>query len=144
MILRPIQGVPDAAEILYRLLRERSAEGSVNISHRAMPSWEEHLAFIDSTPFRAWYLIEVEGQIVGYVSATFQNEIGIVLFQKYRSSGYGARAVKMLMEKHAPLPAIPSKRAAEWLANINPANERSVRMFCGLGFRVRQVTYAST
>lgn len=144
MILLPTQSVPDAAEILYRLLRERSEEAGVNISHHALPSWEDHLAFIDSTPFRFWYLIQVEGEIVGYVSATFLNEIGIVLFQKYRSSGYGARAVAMLMEKHRPLPAVPSQRCGLWLANINPGNEKSLRMFCNLGFKVRQVTYAST
>lgn len=144
MNLIPIQARADAAQILYDLLRERSEENDphINISHRALPSWAEHLAFIESTPYRFWYLIEDAGHIVGYVSASFSNEIGIVLFARFRGVSYGRQAVAELIRRHRPLPAIPAVRAGRWLANINPRNERSIRMFSSLGFEQVQVTYA--
>jgi hypothetical protein len=44
MKLIPISEHPDAARILYALLAERTPEQS--ISHKKMPTWEEHLEHI--------------------------------------------------------------------------------------------------
>src|SRR5258708_39663719 len=40
---------------LYQLLKDRSQ--IANISHERMPTFQEHLAFVDSHPYHAWYLI---------------------------------------------------------------------------------------
>ena len=47
---------PNAAHVLYALLKERRPEE--NISHMAMPSWEQHRAFVEAEPYDAWYLIQ--------------------------------------------------------------------------------------
>lgn len=120
----------DCYHALYDLLKERT--GNVNISHEKMPSWKEHERFVSSRPYAHWYMIEVGGAFKGAVYLTKQDEIGIFIFQAHRRKGYGAKAVKMLME------ACPRKR---FLANINPANERSIRMFEELGFVHLQNTY---
>lgn len=130
-----------ATLFLYDLIRERMTEPEVNIS-ATMPTMQEHRKFVASHPYRCWYLIEHDGRYIGYVSATDRNEIGIVLAKAHRAAGHGPEAVRMLMEKHKPLVAIPSKRSGRWLANINPANERSIRMFSSLGFELIQHTYA--
>ncbi|KKN77981.1 hypothetical protein LCGC14_0355460 [marine sediment metagenome] len=133
----------DGYSITYRLLEERTAEQS--ISHRTMPTWEEHQAFVTSWPYAAWYLVEAwvrcipedrmcprTPTIVGAVYLTKADEIGVFIFKAYQGNNYGSRAVLKLMEAH------PRDR---YLANINPANERSVNMFEGLGFRHIQNTY---
>lgn len=143
MKLTDVYTAPEAAQILYELLRERSAEDDpfVNISHRRLPTLMEHVRFFHSKPYRLWALIEVESRYVGYMSITKRNEIGIVLFMAERGKGYGRQALQLLLAQHQPLPAIPSERSGHFLANINPLNARSIRLFGGLGFKLLQHTY---
>jgi len=134
-----------ATHFLYALVRERLDEPDTNISHQRMPSWEEHMAFINRHPYRLWYMITEYSvtnpfDYVGYVSATVRNEIGIILARSARGRGIGPEAVRQFMAMHQPLPADPSERVGKWLANINPANARSIGMFKALGFRAHQIT----
>ena len=55
MKLIDVYASPEAARVLYELLAERNPEQ--NISHKAMPSFDEHCAFVASKPYQAWYLI---------------------------------------------------------------------------------------
>ena len=54
-----------AATVLWDLLVSRPA--IANISHKVMPTWGQHLAFIDGRPYSVWYLIEVPS--CGFVGA---------------------------------------------------------------------------
>lgn len=129
-----------ATEFLYELMKERDPE--INISHKELPTYEEHRRFVHSMPYRLWYLIEQDAEWVGYISATANNEIGIVLRKQYRGIGIGPEAVLLLMRAHEPNPHRASLCNGRWLANIAPGNERSRRMFEGLGFRKIQETFA--
>ena len=122
-----------AAHYLFMLLGERRPEES--ISHRRMPSWQEHQAFVASRPYDAWYLIEDHGSVVGAVNLTRQDEIGVFLFRDHQGRGLGQKAVRMLIEKH-PRP--------RYLANVAPGNGRSIRLWERLQFRHIQNTYELT
>ena len=137
MKLIPISEHPDHAKILYDLLAER--ESNVNISHKKMPTWEEHCAFVANYPYEAWDLIVVGDDVVGTIYLTPMppasirgNEIGIFIFKAHQGNGYGPQAIRMLMERHGP---------RRYLANISPSNPRSMRMFEALGFRHSETTY---
>ena len=134
---------PESIQALYELLRVRSTEDDphVNISHRALPPYATHVRFVRSHPYRAWYLVKVDGLVAGSVNLTRLNEIGIVLHPDYRGKGVGKAALKFLITRHRPLAAIPSHRVGAFLANIHPKNERSIRLFTGLGFKHLQNTY---
>jgi RimJ/RimL family protein N-acetyltransferase len=121
---------PAGPKLLYQLMEERMPE--INISHRALPDWESHLAFIASRPYDAWYLIEDEGEFVGAIYLSKTSEIGVFVLAAHRGHGHGKRAIEMLAEKH------PRER---FLANINPANSRSIEFFESLGFHHIQNTY---
>lgn len=147
---------PRAVAFLFDLIAQRMTEPEVNVS-ATMPTLADHRAFVRRWPYRFWYLVEVTPETpdeairsggfiapvwVGYVSATRRNEIGIVLLKAHRGKGYGAQAVRMLMEKYQPLPAVPSERRGMWLANVAPGNEHSKHLFGEkLGGRLLQVTY---
>jgi len=144
---------PGALEFLYELMKERQTEPMVNISNAGLPTFEHHRAYWTRRPYRAAYLvmadpqeprdgIEFEPTPVGYVSATTRNEIGIVLLKAYRGRGFGPEAVREFTKRHQPLPAQAGERSRHWLANINPANARSIGMFTKLGFKLIQHTYA--
>ena len=119
-----------APELLYRLLVER--EPHINISHRRMPTWKEHLRFIAKRPYSAWYLIKHEQNYIGAIYLTALGEIGIGILTASRGRGFGRAAIRALMRKH------PRQR---FLANINPHNAKSIRMFGELGFHLIQHTY---
>ena len=119
--------------VLYRLLEER--EPDMNVHHTRMPTWAEHTAYVSSRPYIGWYLLEVDGSIVGSVYLTKGCEIGVFIFKEFQGRGYGPEAVRMLMREH------PQKC---FVANINPRNGRSIGMFEGMGFRHIQNTYVVT
>lgn len=138
-----------AEHFLYELMKERQDDPHVNISHAELPSWDAHLAFVRSVPYFHWDLIveknETTGERlwVGYVSATHRNEIGIIVQRQARFRGVGRDAVWLFMNKYVPLPPLASERPGRWIANINPANAASIRMFKKLGFNLIQHTYAA-
>ena len=118
-----------ACHTLYQLLMERLPEQS--ISHRHMPTYAAHCDFIARKPYREFVFIEDDGDYVGSIYLTEQNEIGIAIFKAHQGCGYGKEAVKWMMERH---------HGERLLANINPKNERSIKMFEKLGFNLLQIT----
>lgn len=130
MRLVDVYDAPEAPALLYRLMEERTPV--VNISHRALPDWDAHLAFVAAHPYDAWYLIEAEDEYVGAIYLSKTSEIGVFVLAAHRGHGHGKRAIEMLMDKH------PRER---FLANINPANTRSIEFFRSLGFQHIQNTY---
>jgi RimJ/RimL family protein N-acetyltransferase len=132
MILKNVYEQPDRHWLLFELLLQRD-EG-VNISHREMPRWCDHVKFVDSKPYEAWYAIlsDYHRRAVGACYLSKQNEIGVGILKEYQGQGYGNEAVRALMDLHG-------KR--RYLANINPHNERSAKMFKDLGFNLIQHTY---
>ena len=130
---------PTAARVLYALLSDRPQES--RISHRTMPDYAAHEAFVRSRPYRLWWLIRVDGGFVGDIHVTHLNEIGVFIFSAFRGNGYGAQAVKLFMARHRPLPAIKAKRIGSWLANIAPENDDGASFFKKLGFKKVQETW---
>lgn len=128
MKLRPVTEADGV--FLYALLKERPAYA--NISHREMPTIEEHMRFLNSQPYAAWYVIEDDAGDVGAVYLTKHDEVGAFVWSSLRGRGIGHWAVEELLRLH------PRKRV---LANISPLNTGSQRFFQSLGFELRQLTY---
>lgn len=118
-------------EYLYLLLAERPPEA--NISHRQMPTMEQHRQFVDRRPYEAWYLIESTStkDLVGSVYLTHAREVGIFIKAGHQGEGYGVAAVKELIRQH------PGKL----LANVAPSNQRSIEFFKRMGWKQIQVTF---
>lgn len=123
-----------AERILWELLEERTADQS--ISHRCMPNWGEHLDFILSKPYAAWYIIDVPDPFgpvgVGAIYLSKANEIGVAIYKQFRRRGYARKAISLLMSEHEDRP--------RFLANVSPRNPKSREMFEALGFRHIQDT----
>jgi RimJ/RimL family protein N-acetyltransferase len=134
MKLVNVYKIKDGAAVLYELMRERSTEHDrfVNISHRKMPTWRSHLAYMRRKTNRVWYVIKIGNEYAGSLRIGKDDEIGIVLFRKFRGQGIGPKAIRMLMKRH---------KRARFIANINPKNGRSIAVFQKLGFKLLQQTY---
>ena len=128
MELKPV--TIDDAEFLFDLLKQR--EGIVNISHKSLPTWEEHVEFIKNNTYQSWDIIWVDNVRIGNIYLTDRDEIGIFLDKEFQSNGYGSIAINEFMKKNG------KKR---YLANINPTNYKSIQFFGKHGFTHIQNTY---
>lgn len=118
---------------LYELLSER--ESSVNISHKKMPTWEQHVKFVMSKPYSKWYIIKHNEKSVGSVYLSKQDEIGIFIKKEMQKKKIGKIALRLLLK---------SNPRTRYLANINPKNTKSIRFFKNNGFKLIQHTYELT
>ena len=115
---------------LYQLLVQR--QPTVNISHKKMPTYEEHIKFVKSKPYSKWYIIILETRKVGTAYLSKQNEIGIHLMRKYEKKYIYLQTIKELMKKN------PKKK---FLVNISPRNKKYIQFFKKFGFKLLQHTY---
>ena len=115
---------------LFELLKER--ESKVSISHRKMPSYNNHVKFVMSKPYAKWYVIKYQDEKIGSVYLSNQDEIGIFIKKGNQQKGIGKKTLELLMKNN------PRKR---YLANINPKNNKSIEFFKKNRFKLLQHTY---
>ena len=115
---------------LYDLLMERDLRQ--NISHKKMPTYNQHVSFVSSKPYSKWYVILYGANKIGSVYLTSQNEIGIFIKKSFQNKKIGNIVLCKLIQKN------PKKR---YLANVNPKNTKSIKFFKDNGFKLIQYTF---
>lgn len=121
------------AKELYSMLEERLKHPEWNISHKEMPTYEQHLNFIYSDPYWLWYIIVnayAKEQVIGTVYFTNDYEIGIYIREGFQEQGYGKDVLSKFLEVVNPM-------SDEIYANINPKNTRSIKLFEKFGFEYK-------
>ena len=121
------------SKFLFDLLKERNPKA--NISHKKMPSYDEHVDFIKSKPYTKWYVILKSNEKVGSIYLSKNDEIGIFILKKFQGNNFGVYALNKLLKKN------PRKR---FLANVNPKNKKSISFFKNNGFKLIQYTFEKT
>ena len=115
---------------LYELLKNKDPNS--NISHKKMPSYDEHLKFVSSTPYTNWYVIEYDEKNVGAIYLSKQDEIGISIGSNYEYEQIAKVAIKLLMELN------PRKR---YLVNVSPKDIRTQEFLLKNGFSGLEYVY---
>lgn len=118
------------AKFLFQLLEERDPRA--NISHKNMPSYNEHVRFIKSNPYTKWYIVLKSREKVGSIYLSKNDEIGIFISKKFQGSNIGKHALYQLIKKN------PRER---YLANVNPKNKKSIKFFKNNNFKLIQYTF---
>ena len=85
-------------QFLYKLLLER--ESVVNISHKKIPTFQQHLNFINSKPYSKWYIIKKNDQKIGSIYLSKQDEIGIFVKKEFQKEKLGIESMELLMIKN--------------------------------------------
>ncbi len=116
---------------LYKNLKGRKLV--TNISHKTVPSYKDHVKFVNSKPYSKWYIVEQSKGKIGSVYLTKENEIAIHLKNGQFSTNIYQNIFEQIKEKH------PNHRK---FVNINPKNSKLIDFFKKNGFTLRQVTYA--
>ena len=118
------------ALFLHDLLKAR--DSLVNISHKKVPSYSEHVNFILSNPYAIWYIIEYEGKKIGSVYLSKHDEIGISLVDNSLYDKIGKSIIKLLIKNN------PRKH---YLAKVSPRNKKLQNFFVNNGFTGLEYTY---
>ena len=103
-----------------------------NISHKKMPTYNQHVSFVSSKPYSKWYVILYGANKAGSIYLTSQNEIGIFIKKSFQNRQIGNIALCEAIKKN------PKKR---YLANVNPKNKKSIQFFTNHGFKLIQYTF---
>ena len=105
----------------------------MSISHLKMPSYEEHVKFLQKKPYLVHYIIKEEGDRIGNIYLTDNYEWGYFILNKYQGKGLGTKAILELAKKH-PRPY--------YFSNVNPENKRAIHMARDkFGGKLVQYTY---
>ena len=115
---------------LYDLLKNK--DPNANISHKKMPSYDEHVKFVMSKPYTNWYIIEYEKKNVGAIYLSKQDEIGISVSNDYEYDQIVKPALKLLMKLN---------QRKRYLANTSPKNVRSQEFLLKNGFTGLEYVY---
>ena len=115
---------------LYDLLKNK--DPNANISHKKMPSYDEHVEFVMSKPYTNWYIIEYDKKNVGAIYLSKQDEIGISVNNDYEYDQIVKPALKLLMKLN---------QRKRYLANTSPKDVRSQEFLLKNGFTSLEYVY---
>ena len=115
---------------LYDLLKNK--DPNANISHKKMPSYDEHVEFVMSKPYTNWYIIEYDKKNVGAIYLSKQDEIGISVNNDYEYDQIAKHALKLLMKLN---------QRKRYLANTSPKDVRSQEFLLKNGFTGLEYVY---
>ena len=118
------------ALFLYDLLKNK--DPNANISHKKMPSYDEHVEFVMSKPYTNWYVIEYDKKNVGSIYLSKQDEIGISINNDYEYDQIVKSALKLLMKLN---------QRKRYLANVGPKDVKSQEFLLKNGFTSLEYVY---
>ena len=123
--------------ITYDLLLQRRH----GISHRLAPVFEDHVKFVNSNPYRAWYLAMNNQKAVGTFYLSKENTIGINI-SEINSEQTVAAIINYVKNNYSPLPEIKSVRASIFTINVPPKNLLLIKTLEKLDKEILQVSYS--
>ena len=118
------------ALFLYELLKNK--DPNANISHKKMPSYDEHVEFVMSKPYTNWYVIEYDKKNVGSIYLSKQDEIGISINNDYEYDQIVKSALELLMKLN---------QRKRYLANTSSKDVRSQEFLLKNGFTSLEYVY---
>ena len=123
--------IPTSAQIetLYAQLKNRSH----NISHKSIPSFDEHTEFVQNHPYRKWIIVKDAEIAIANVYIQYNNSIGLNVDSLVTCEQI-TKILKGIYALHSPLPAVPSVRFEEFFLNVASDNKMLQNVLSSLGF----------
>ena len=123
------------SRLLYRLLSKRTC----SISHQKMPTYENHLAFVCSNPYRFWYLV-YDLVPIGSFYVQSDNSIGLNLVTYEKR--HVAAIIEFIVNELTAHPPAPSLVAENFFFNVAYHNNTLRRYLEELGLNPIQISYS--
>lgn len=102
---------------LYRQLSARVE----NISHKELPSFEQHKKFVTNHPYRAWYIIWHKKIALGNAYIQYDNSIGLNCSDDISESQI-KNILNLVTNDFQPFHGIPSIRSDKFFLNVASSN----------------------
>ena len=99
-------------KFLFELLKKRE----YSISHEDIITFEKHIKFVKSHPYRNWFLIYEDKDLIGSTYITFENFLGINLI--VHKKGLYKEIINKIKSKVKPLKPKPSVRNKKFSINV--------------------------
>lgn len=111
---------------LFFLLNSRK----YSISHTNLPSKNEHSEFVSAHPYRVWYLIYRNKNLIGSVYLQTDNSIGIDLIEYHENDILSV--IKYIKNNYKPHSSIKSVRRDEFFINVSSENSHLIKILKNL------------
>ena len=115
---------------LFNHLKERDPKD--NISHKKIPTYDEHVKFVLSEPYLKWYIILQENKKIGSVYLTHNDEIGLHLKKDCFVNDILQKIFELLRD------IVPKNK---FVVNVSPRNTKFMNFLKKNGFIISQQTY---
>ena len=116
-------------KFLFNHLKERDPREK--ISHKKMPTYDEHVKFVLSKPYSKWYIIFERNKKIGSVYLTKADELGLHLKKEYFRESLLKEILESLMKSE------PNKR---FVFNVSPRNKKFMKFLQKNGYMISQQT----
>ena len=122
-------------KLLYEFLKKRE----FNISHKNLPTYQNHLKFVKNNPYRKWFLISYNFETIGSIYILYDNGIGIDIPKiNYKIIG---DILKIVFLKIKPLKAVPSIRTNNFHINVASKNNSMYKSVIHSGGVLKQHSF---
>ena len=136
IVFEEVAPTDEQIEILYSMLKDR--EHSISLKKNI--SYNEHRKFVNSMPYRAWYIVKYLDGYLGSFYLSNSNTVGINITTGDKMDVITS-IIAYINFKYKPLPEIPSERASNFTINISPYDEELIQIIESLGGDKVQLTY---
>jgi hypothetical protein len=133
--LEKIIGTEEQIEILYKHLKNREYV----VSHKLMPSYQNHITFVKSRPYRYWAMVFENSSTVGEVYLQADNSIGLNLLQP--TIHLVSEVLRHIRENFEPAKEVKSKIPPYFYVNVAHANENLSKILLRMGGIPIQTSY---
>lgn len=122
-------------KFLFMLLQKRK----FYISHKNMPTWEDHEKFVKSKPYFKWFIILEDKIKIGSLYINHDNSIGLSLIEEKKL--LIRNIISIIENKFEPQQAIKSSRPGKFFYNVNPNDEIFIKALKENGYQISQISF---
>jgi len=125
----------DQVEFLFNLLKSRR----FGISHKSMPTFNEHKFFISNFPYFKWLIISYGGTKIGALYINQDNSVSINLLPN--KIKYLDVTIKSFESKFLPQEPLKSLRSKNFFFNLHPEDIMMQKTLEKNGYVLSQISY---
>ena len=120
-------------DILYGLLKFRK----FSISHSILPDYEQHKNFVLNHPYRGWFIIKDNSDVIGSVYLHYDNSIGLNCNQSLNKKEVQF-VILQITNEFRPLKGVPSVRNPNYFLKVASDNLKLQETLIELGYLERE------
>ena len=137
LVLEEVNQSDEHKKLLFEVFHQRKDVERISSDKQLI--FNDHSKFVEDHPYRYWFLAKTGSCYIGTVNISYENSLGIHLFDEYEK--FLRQVLEKICNTLKPLPRIVSVRPGNFIINISPKNIKLERELEILGARCIQKTF---